>query len=151
MTRRFLVRKEIDRARADPWAAHLYWEKWVWCNYHITKALVNTAVVVPTGWVALEDLIPKQREVAVDWVEPGTPGALQVVWGPREETLEFSFAALCELYEDLTVEYGIIRRLPFRIAEGRFYLYMSDDLQPSVPSLRSRELLEGWEWKSGNR
>lgn len=144
--RRFIVRKEIERWRADPKAAHLHWLKGVYCNFHVTTALVSTAPgTIPTNWVGLE---PLGVEVAVDWVTEKTPGAIQVSWGRTREWCEFSFADVMEQVEGLEVEYGWIRRLPFRLADGRFFLHLgADDVQPSVPALRKRGLLEGWQWR----
>jgi hypothetical protein len=148
MDRRFLVPKEIEREWMDPRAAHLHWMNRVWCNYHVVKALVSTAKGPPTGWVGLEDLIDKQQEVAVDWVKKRTPGAIEVDWGPTEKTLEFSFDGIIDRHDGLTVEKGIIRRLPFRVADGRFYLFVGeDDVQPSVPALKAQGLYVGWPWK----
>jgi hypothetical protein len=148
VTRRFITKKEIERQRQDPKAAHLHWMDRVYCNAQVVAALVSTAPGrIPTGFVALEPLDATQ-EVAVDWVEAGTRGAIKVQWGRTEQWLEFDFTAMLERHKGLAVEYGWIRRLPFRIADGRFILFLGvQETQRSVPWLRSAGLLEGWKWK----
>jgi hypothetical protein len=112
---RFLVRSQLRWSHYTP-GLRVNFLKSGYANPVTFEALVSTATGVPTKHVAFEPL--STTEIAIRWVEKGTPGAVAVQRAGNARTASFSFLPVLDIAPGLEVESGYIQVIPYRIDEA---------------------------------
>lgn len=139
--RRYVDRREVHRRNLDE-TVHLTGYDAIYGHARFVKALRAVCGFKPR-WVGFEPL--EGPRIAVDGLRRKVYGAVPVKWAPNERSCLIPFGPVLAEHEELSVELGWIRKLPFFEEDGRIVIDLKNwQLARSEISRRRAAARERW-------